>query len=73
MHDSLEFVKIQVLCKKGGISNITPLFLYIYQKRDMNSAILSRFCLPFGKADDTPSPALPRVRNSLLRLHPWAP
>ena len=31
------------------------------------------FCLPCGKADDTPSPTLPRVRSSLLRLHPWTP
>jgi len=37
----------------------------------MNSAILSRFCLPCGKADDTPFSAFSRVRSSLLRLHPW--
>jgi hypothetical protein len=33
----------------------------------------SSFCSPFRKADDTPSPTLPRVRNSLLWLHPWSP
>jgi hypothetical protein len=35
--------------------------------------IKSSFCLPDGKADDTPSPALPTVRSSLLQLHPWTP
>jgi len=30
-------------------------------------------CLPFGKADDTASLALPRVRRSLLEPHPWTP
>jgi len=31
----------------------------------------SSFYLPFGKADDTPSPSLSRTRSSSLRLHPW--
>ena len=35
--------------------------------------IKSDFVYPCGKADDTPYPALPRVRSSLLRLHPWVP
>jgi len=34
-------------------------------------SILSLFCLPFGKADDTPSPLLSRARSRRLRLHPW--
>jgi len=29
------------------------------------------FYLPFGKAEDTPSPSLPRVRGKVLQLHPW--
>jgi hypothetical protein len=33
----------------------------------------SPFCLSVGKADDTPSPVLPRARNSLLWLRPWSP
>jgi hypothetical protein len=28
---------------------------------------------PPRKADDTPSPALPRARSGLPRLHPWTP
>jgi len=28
-------------------------------------------CLPFGKADHAVSPALPRICNSGLWLHPW--
>ena len=39
----------------------------------MNSAIFYRFCLPFGKVDDTPSPSLPRVRGRRLQLHPRTP
>jgi hypothetical protein len=39
----------------------------------MNSAILYQFCLPGGKADDTPSPSLPVVRGSRLQLHPRSP
>jgi hypothetical protein len=39
----------------------------------MISAILNRFCLPCGKADDTPSPLLPRVRGRRLQLHPRSP
>jgi hypothetical protein len=39
--------------------------------REMQFFLKSSFCLPSGKADDTPSPALPRVRSSWLRLHPW--
>jgi len=35
--------------------------------------IKSLFVYPCGKANDTPSPPLPRVRSSLLRLHPWTP
>jgi hypothetical protein len=27
--------------------------------------------LPEGKAEDTPSPSLPKVRSKLLRLHLW--
>jgi len=30
-------------------------------------------CSPFGKTDDTASPALPKVRRSLLQPHPWTP
>ena len=29
------------------------------------------FCLPFGKAEDTPSPALSKARSRRLRLRPW--
>jgi len=29
------------------------------------------FYLPFGKAEYTPSPSLPRVRGKVLQLHPW--
>jgi len=29
--------------------------------------------LPYGKAEDTASPSLPRVRSSTLQRHPWAP
>jgi predicted aminopeptidase len=36
----------------------------------MNSAILYRFCLPCRKAEDTPSPSLPRGRGRRLQLHP---
>jgi CspA family cold shock protein len=38
-----------------------------------NKSFFSLFCLPSGKADDTPSPSLPRARSRLLRLHPWTP
>jgi len=31
------------------------------------------FCLPFGKADATPSSALPRARGKWLQLNPWTP
>ncbi len=37
------------------------------------NSFFSPFCLPSGKADDTPSPSLPRARSRLLRLHPWTP
>ena len=36
-------------------------------------SFFSPFCLPFGKAEDTPSPSLPRDRSRLLRLLPWTP
>jgi len=39
----------------------------------MNSAVLYRFCLPFGKAEDAPPPSLPRVRGRQLQLHPRSP
>jgi len=29
--------------------------------------------LPFGKAEDTPSPALPRIRRTFVQPHPWTP
>jgi hypothetical protein len=29
--------------------------------------------LPGGKAEDAPSPALPRTRSKILRLRPWTP
>src|SRR4030042_3472054 len=29
--------------------------------------------LPAGKADDAPSPSLPRARSKILRLRPWTP
>ena len=29
------------------------------------------FYLPFWKAEDTPSPSFPRVRDKVLQLHPW--
>ena len=29
--------------------------------------------LPFGKAEDTPSPALPRIRRTFVQPHPWMP
>jgi hypothetical protein len=45
---------------------------YLYQGY-INCQKTTPFCLPFGKADDTPSSALPGVRSSLLRLHPWTP
>ena len=32
---------------------------------------ISSFCLPSGKAEDTPSPLLSRARSRRLRLHPW--
>jgi len=32
---------------------------------------ISSFCLPYGKADDTPSPLLSRARSRRLRLRPW--
>jgi hypothetical protein len=37
------------------------------------NSFYSLFCLPSGKADDTPSPSLPRDRSKLLRLRPWTP
>ena len=51
--------------------DIPPLFLYLYQKRDMNSAILSRFCLPFrlrfqlrpNKPGKPMTPHLPRCQG----------
>jgi hypothetical protein len=36
-----------------------------------NDTFFSLFCLPVGKADDTPSAVLERVRGSLLQLHPF--
>ena len=35
--------------------------------RELSSAVFSSFCLPFGKAEDTPSPSLPRVRGRSLQ------
>src|SRR4030042_3440160 len=29
--------------------------------------------LPGGKADDVPSPSLPKARSKILRLRPWTP
>jgi hypothetical protein len=29
--------------------------------------------LPYGKAEYTPSPLLPKIRRSLLQPHPWTP
>ena len=34
-----------------------------------DDAFFSQFCLPVGKADDTLSAVLERVRGSLLQLH----
>jgi hypothetical protein len=31
------------------------------------------FCLPFGKADATPSSVLPRARGRRLQRRPWTP
>src|SRR4030042_3114288 len=33
----------------------------------------SSWFLPGGKADDAPSPSLPRTRSKILRLRPWTP
>jgi opacity protein-like surface antigen len=38
-----------------------------------NFPLRSSFCLPFGKADHTPSTALSRTRRSLLQPHPVTP
>ncbi len=43
--------------------------LWVNYNFDINSS----FSLPNGKADGTPPPSLPRVRNSSLWLHPLAP
>jgi len=42
----------------------------LYRRYIVILILRSPFCLPFGKAVDTPSPALSRVRDSSLQLHP---
>ena len=43
--------------------------LWVRYKYPLNSS----FCLPYWKAQFTPSPSLPKARNSLLWRHPWTP
>jgi len=39
-------------------------------KKSYHQMVISLFCLPYGKADDTPSPLLSRARSKRLRLRP---
>jgi len=41
------------------------------QQVKYDNAFFSQFCLPFGKADNTPSAVLERVRGNGLQLHPF--
>ena len=62
--------------KHGVIVKLKTMFRFIYGfvsplpvEYDFN--FRSSFCLPFGKADDTPSPSLSRPCSRQLRLQPW--
>jgi hypothetical protein len=56
---------LEVTSSHGLVGDSISLAWVIY-----NLSFRSSFCLPFGKADHTPSTALSRARRSLLQPHP---
>jgi len=63
--------------REGLIIKTNQTFLTVLLTRFISTVIMSYkcsffspFCLPFGKAGDTPSPSLLRARSRLLRLRP---
>ena len=60
--------------KKNKIYGLLPFYKSVSIKRAYkrhNQMFISSFCLPYRKADNTPSSLLSRARSSLLRLRPW--